>query len=323
MNILVFGAGAVGSTLGGMLARKGHAVTLVGRNPHMARIAASGLQISGLWGKHHVAALRALTEIPEGSPDWILLTTKAYGTEAAAQVLAKRFPQDITVLHLQNGIGNAEILASRLGWPRVISGMIITGFQIPLAGHTVVTVQADSIKIGRLDGTIDPVARQLAEAFAAADMPAEAVTDVERHLWGKALYNASLNALAGILGVSYGRLLEPHAWSIIQQIIREAYDVLNAEGQPLLFPTADAYLDHLRTRQAPATFDHKPSMLSDLHHGRRTEVDTLNGALAALGRKHRLPTPVNDTIVALVHALEINAGQGILHPSLQSSEEAG
>ena len=61
MKILVFGAGAVGSTVGGMLARAGHEVTLVGRNPHMMRIAASGLRIKGLWGDHLVKNLRAMT----------------------------------------------------------------------------------------------------------------------------------------------------------------------------------------------------------------------------------------------------------------------
>jgi len=125
MKILVFGAGAVGSTIGGMLAHAGHEVTLVGRDPHMTRIAASGLKITGLWGDHHVTTLTTSNSIPDVTPDWILLTVKAFDTEAAAKLLAQRFPKDIPVLHLQNGVGNAELLAQALGWPRVISGMII------------------------------------------------------------------------------------------------------------------------------------------------------------------------------------------------------
>src|SRR5947207_1654601 len=129
MKILVFGAGAVGSTVGGMLARAGHAVTLVGRNPHMSRITTSGLKIGGLWGDHHVTSMATATDIPDITPDWILLTTKAFDTENAAGVLAQRFPDAVPVLHLQNGVGNAEILIERLGEARVISGMIIIGFQ--------------------------------------------------------------------------------------------------------------------------------------------------------------------------------------------------
>jgi 2-dehydropantoate 2-reductase len=321
MKILVLGAGAVGSTIGGMLAQAGHTVALVGRNPHMSRIAASGLKITGLWGEYHVKTLQAATEIPAIEPDWILLTTKAYDTPAAAKVLHQKFPKNIPILHLQNGIGNAEILAGELGWPRVISGMIIIGFQIPLAGRTVVTVSADKIKIGRVDGTLDAPVKDIVKIFNEAHMPAEAVNDIQKQLWGKVLYNASLNALAGILGVKYGELLEIHPWAIIQRIIQEAFVVLKAENQPLAWSTAEAYLEHLRIVQVPATFDHKPSMLADLHHGRRTEIDFINGALAALGRKHQLPTPVNDTVIGMIHALEANGQKGILHPSLQPTDD--
>jgi 2-dehydropantoate 2-reductase len=322
LNILVFGAGAVGSTVGGLLAKSGHRVTLVGRNPHMTRIASSGLQISGLWGDHQITDVKTATEIPAGTFDWILVTTKAYDTESAARALAVRFPKDVPVLHLQNGVGNAEILAQHLGWPRVISGMIIVGFQIPVAGRTIVTVQADKVKIGRKDGTVDSAVEQITKAFHQANIPAEAVSNIQMHLWGKVLYNASLNALAGILGVKYGDLLHPYPWSIIEKVIREAYRVLTLEGQQLFWDSAEGYLDHLKSHQVPDTFDHKPSMLADLHHGRRTEIDYINGALAALGRKHRESTPVNDTLIAMVHALEENGKKGILHPSMQTSEDS-
>lgn len=302
-----------------MLAKSGHAVTLVGRNPHMSRIAASGLKISGLWGDHHVTTLKAGTEIPEDcTPEWILLTTKTYDTADAAQTLATRFPQPIPILHLQNGIGNAEIIAQAVGWPRVVSGMIIIGFQIPLAGRTVVTVQADSVKIGRKDGTRDEQVRQIAQMFNEAQIPAEAVTNIQTHLWGKVLYNAALNPLGGILGVPYGQLLDPYPWSIIEQIVEEAYAALQKEAQPLFWSTAKEYLAHLRTVQVPATFDHKPSMLSDLNHARRTEIDSLNGALSALGRKHKIPTPVNDTLIAIIHAFEENSKKGLLQPRYTS-----
>ena len=321
MKILVYGAGAVGSTIGGMLAEAGHAVTLVGRETHMARIAAAGLKINGIWGDHHIKTMKTATDLPPEAPEWILLTTKAYDTEAAAKALAGRYPQNIPILHLQNGIGNAEILAQSVGWPRVISGMVIVGFRMPLAGFTSVTVSADKIKIGRRDGTLDAIVQEMVKVFNDARMPAEAVTDVQKQLWGKVLYNASLNALAGILGVKYGDLLDPHPWTIIQEVIREAFLVLQAEGQTVAWTTPEAYLEHLRTVQVPATFDHKPSMLSDLRHGRRTEIDFINGALAAAGRKHQVATPVNDTLISLVHALEANGRKGILHPSMQGPEE--
>ncbi len=318
MNILVLGAGAVGSTVGGMLARAGHSVTLLGRNPHMLRIAASGLTISGLWGDHQVKNLKALTDIPAMQPDVILLTTKAYDTDSAARLIKARFPKKIPVLHLQNGVGNAEILAEHLGEARVISGMIIIGFQVIMAGHTRVTVSADAIKIGRKDQPADAEVRLWVEMFTAAGMPAESVNDIQTQLWGKVLYNSSLNALGGILGVKYGDLLEVHAWSMIKRLIREAFAALAAGKVKIPWDSPEAYLDHLRNIQVPATFDHKPSLLSDLHHGRRTEIDFINGALVDLGKKHRISMPVNETLISMIHALEENSKKGILHPSIQT-----
>jgi 2-dehydropantoate 2-reductase len=322
MNVLVFGAGAVGSTIGGMLAKAGHSVTLVGRDPHMRRIAASGLKIAGLWGDHAISPLKAVTEIPaDAAPDWILLTTKSYDTESAAGVLAKRFLKDVPVLHLQNGVGNADLLAEALGWPRVISGMIIIGFQIVMAGRTAVTVSADKIRIGRHEGRIDTVVTQMVEAFNQAGMPAEAVSDIDERLWGKLLYNAALNPLGGILGVKYGELLNPRPWSIIERVVAEAFAVLQAAGQEVSWPDAAAYLAHLKAHQIPSTFEHQPSMLTDLRHARRTEIDFINGALVRLGEQQQIPTPVNQTLVTMIHALEENAQKGILHPTMQAKPE--
>jgi len=318
MKILVFGAGAVGSTIGGMLARMENDVVLIGRNPHMSRITNSGLKISGLWGDHHVKMIRGMTELPSDfSPDLILLTTKAYATEASAQLLARAYPQPIPILHLQNGVGNAEKIAEHVGWDRVISGMVIIGFQVALAGRTVVTVQADSIKIGRSNGDIDPIVEKIASTFADAGMPAEAVSNIQTHLWGKVLYNSALNPLAAILGVPYGRLLDEYPWQIIQGVIQEAFAVLNAEKQSLFWENADQYLIHLKNVQIPSTFEHKPSMLSDLRHARPTEIDVLNGALVQLGKKWGIPTPVNGTLLEIIHSFEENGKRGILHPSLQ------
>jgi 2-dehydropantoate 2-reductase len=319
MKILVFGAGAVGSTVGGMLARAGHTVTLVGRNPHMSRITTSGLKISGLWGEHLVSSMTTATDIPADlTPDWVLLTTKAFDTENAARILANRFPRSIPILHLQNGVGNTEILMERLGESRVLSGMIIIGFQIAMAGRTLVTVSADKIKIGRKNGDVDAYVLAMVEAFNEAGMPSEAVVDIQKQLWDKALYSAALNPLAGILGCKYGDLLEQNPWSIIQKIILEAFAALGAGGQEVSWKSAEDYLEHLRTFQVPATFNHKPSMLSDLHHGRRTEVDFINGALTALGKKRQIPMPINEMIITLIHTLEENGKKGILHPSLQT-----
>lgn len=92
-----------------------------------------------------------------------------------------------------------------------------------------------------------------------------------------------------------------------EHIVAEAFLVLQAEKQPLFWKTPEAYLKHLKEIQIPATFDHRPSMHADLSHGRKTEIDVMNGAIAQLGQKHHIPTPTNDTLIALIRTLQRNS----------------
>jgi len=156
---------------------------------------------------------------------------------------------------------------------------------------------------------------EIVDLFNLAQMPAAAAANVHQLLWEKALYNSSLNALAAILSVNYGELLEPAAWSLIERVLEEAFKVLQAEKQPLSWKTPQDYAEYLRTYQVAATFDHKPSMLSDLDHGRRTEIDFINGAIAALGRKHKIATPVNDTLIRMIHAFEASTMNRLMQQS--------
>ena len=305
MRVLVYGAGAVGATVGGMLSLAGHEVVLLGRDPFMHNVRAGGLQISGIWGEHHVHPARAQTEYPDDfDPEFVLLTVKAYHTVDAGGVLAGRLPAACPVLHLQNGVGNAEILAGFLGAESLATGMVIIGFALDPAGATRVTVQADSIKVGSLLGRSTPAVSLAVRLLYDAGLPVEEVADIQAHLWGKVLYNAALNPLGAILGVAYGALREAHAWAIIEQIVAEAFAVLQPAGIRVPWESADAYLAHLRDRQIPSTAAHEPSMHADQRAGRPTEVDAINGAICRLGPQQGVATPANDTLVRLLHARE-------------------
>ncbi|MCL4219514.1 MAG: NAD-binding protein, partial [Candidatus Hydrogenedentes bacterium] len=111
MNVLVMGAGAIGSVVGGFLARAGHEVTLVGRAEHMEAVAGKGLRITGIWGEHHVANLRTATsaETVEPAHELVLITVKSYDTSPAICSLAPHIGPDALVCAYQNGLGNAEL----------------------------------------------------------------------------------------------------------------------------------------------------------------------------------------------------------------------
>lgn len=305
MHIWIYGAGAVGSGLGGFLAKAGTAVTLIGRDPHMAAIGARGLRIDGIWGEHHVTEhLRPLRAAPaDETPDVVFVAAKSYDTEAAAADLRTRIGPDTLVVSLQNGIGNVQVFERVLGLDRVIAGMVIIGFTIPEPGRVTVTVEADALRFGRPGREPDAAVRRVVDLMRSAELPAEAEADMDAVQWGKVLYNSALNPLGAILRCHYGALLAPEPWAIIGDVIHEAFAVFAAAGIRVKWPDAPAYLTHLRDVQIPVTFDHRPTMLTDVQTRGRTEIDVINGALVTKGARAGVPTPVNATLCRLIRAL--------------------
>jgi len=307
MKFLVMGAGALGSTFGGMLADAGYDVTLIGRESHMKPIREHGLRITGIWGSYVIENIKATSELKENyepDVDVVLLTTKSFDTENAIRELQSLISTDSVVISLQNGIGNEEIIARYVGEEHTMGGMVITGFEIPKPGEVEVTVSAATTKIGELNNKITPRLRKIVAIFNEAGIPSDAVDNIQMHIWAKALYSAALNPLSAIFRVEYGKLSNPHSFAIIEAVIHEAFEVAEAEKVELFWNSAGEYLEYLRHEQIPRTEKHRSSMLNDIERGKKTEIDFLNGVFVALGKKHNIPTPVNETIVRVIKFLE-------------------
>ena len=307
MKVLVMGAGALGSAFGGMLADAGYDVTLIGREKHMKPIREHGLRISGIWGSHVIKNMVAMSELNanyEPDADVVMLTTKSFDTENAMQELQPLIADDSVVISLQNGIGNEEIIARYVGKERTMGGTVITGFEMPKHGEVEVTVSAATTKIGELNNKITPRSRKIVAIFNEAGIPSDAVDNIRMHIWAKALYSAALNPLSAIFKVEYGKLSNPHSFAIIEDLIREAFKVAEAEKIKLFWNSAEEYLEYLRREQIPLTEKHRSSMLNDIERGKKTEIDFLNGVFVALSKKHNIPTPVNETIVRVIKFLE-------------------
>ncbi len=305
-KFLIAGAGALGSGIGGMLACAGQTVTFLGRPKHMEAVKKSGLDISGIWGCHHTNTIQTAaspTEITE-SQDIVLVTVKSFHTAEMIESLQKAFRPDTLFVSLQNGVGNEEIIEQAVGPDRTIGGMVIIGFELNEPGKVQVTVQADSVRLGRLDGAACPAADGLAALFQEASIPCESVQNIQSYLWAKVLYNSALNPLGAILQVPYGDLTAPDSWSIIKSIIAEAFACLDAEGIQTFWKTPNAYLAYLKGTQVPATAAHHASMLYDIKRGSQTEIDFINNAIVDLGEKHSIHCPVNRTLVSIIKSLE-------------------
>lgn len=309
MNILVFGAGAIGSVLGGFLAKAGHDVALLGRPWHLDVIRRQGLAITGLWGEHcvtNLALAAALEALPRGPAfDWIFVCVKAHQTAEAAERLPALLGPTTLVCAFQNGLGNYEALTRRIAPERIALGRVIFGVEID-PGRVRVTVCADEVLIGAPDERFPRErAAELAASLQESGVPARATAMILTAIWAKVLYNCALNGLATLLEVPYGKLLEHETTKrLMRTIIEEAYRVAGAHRIRLEPSTAEASLELLFTRLIPDTAAHYPSMLQDVRRGNPTEIEAMNGAVARLGRQAGIATPANALVTRLVHAKE-------------------
>lgn len=304
-RFIIYGAGAIGSVVGGMLARKGHDVTLVGRPAHMGAVAARGLEITGLLGDHLVKDITTAVSVedldPQPSPDAVFICVKSFDTQGAVDdLLSSRLVGESTaVVSLQNGLGNVERIQGAFGNSRGLGGRVIFGAVMDKAGSVGVTVWADKVLLG---GGDPEIAGYMARVLTECGVETDAVKDIFSALWGKVLYNVGLNPLSAILEVPYGELgREEHARSLLIELIREAYAVAQAEGG-VSGGSADEYLDLFFGRLLPATVSHRSSMLQDIRRGRRTEIDAINGEVFLRGKLHGIEVPVNEVVISLVKA---------------------
>ncbi len=312
--ILIAGAGAIGSILGGMLHLAGHDVTMLGRRAHMDAIARNGLRITGLLGEHTVHGLKVADDPSQVDRRFgvILCAAKSYDTDSIADALANRLADDGVIVSMQNGLGNIESLSERFGAHRVLGARVIFGAEIPTPGTSHVTVFAQPLAIGPAPslhrehtGALLECARSLATLIDAAGVPTVAADDIMPVIWTKLLYNVALNPLGALLRLHYGALaadldLRP----ILDSAIDEAFTVARALAVALPFTDADAYRDHFYKQLIPTTFDHRPTMMHDLHIRGRTEIGTLNGKIVELAEQLGLEAPTNRMLTRMIRAAE-------------------
>ena len=310
MKILIFGAGALGQGIGGFLAAAGNDVTLLLREKYARAISEGGLDVTGILGERRVppGEIHLATnadELTGENFDFILLSVKSYDTAASIPLIARIASDETIITSIQNGYGNVEALEQAFGPERVLCARVITGFRVPKPGSVDITVHADDVTVGSFSSKRHPAALQLADALCAAGIPARTSENVEADLWGKIVYNIALNPLGAILGVHYGALgHSEYSRAVMDRMIDEAFAVMARLDFPCRWATADEFREIFYSKQIPATYDHRSSMLQDITAGKRTEIDCLNGAVVRLGREAGVATPVNSAITNQIRFLE-------------------
>ena len=299
MNVIVLGAGAVGSLFGAKLARTGHSVTLVGRAAHVAAVRAHGLVVRN--AQEEVVRLAAEVELGPGTKaDAVLVTVKSFDLAAAMQELAEAIPTPIPTLMPQNGIGievRAEAALRKGGWPDPRRWMVRAVHSVPvtwLEPGMVREAGTGEILLALPHGhePSDDCIHLFERLLRGAGFRVRLSPEFDRDVWKKLLVNAAINPLTAVRGVSNGALLEGEAHAVALTLLNEARSAARAVG--FNFEEDEAVREFERV--ARATAQNRSSMLQDVDRGRPTEIDAISGELLRVAAQHGLSLPATRTI---------------------------
>ena len=317
-TIGIAGAGSIGCFVGGMLAAGGRRVALLARPRVIAEIEAGGLRPTSFEGFDQIIPRDrfALSENPSIFEDAgiVLVTVKSADTAAMADIIARHAPSDVIIVSLQNGVGNAAVLRDRLPGRRVLGGMV--PFNVIALGN------------GRFhratsgDIVIAQDAALPAERLSVAGLTIRAADNIEGVQWGKLVLNLN-NALNALADLPLRRQLAQRPWrQLFADQMAEGLAAIRAEGikpvsptpipaawMPPLLRLPDPIFEALLGRTMKIDPEARSSMWEDLKHGRRTEIDYLQGVITEIADRRALQVPLTRRVVALIKSAE-QAGKG-------------
>ncbi len=283
------GAGALGCLFGYFIQKAGYDVIFVARGEQFKALK-RGLRISGIIeDKVDVK----VSDKPDDA-DVTFVTVKAYDTEAVAKKLAN--VNCGIVCSLQNGIGNEEILAMYLD--RVLGGVTTYASNLVEYGHIEFAGEGKTF-IGDLSGKITEDVLTVVELLKNSNINAEAVTDIRKRIWLKAVINSAINPITAVCRVRNGKIVEiPEFWNVAKKIASEGEEVMRMLGFDVE-NVAEIVRD-----VAERTRNNRSSMLQDIERGKRTEIDFINGAIVKTAEELGIDVPFNRLMYWLVKGVE-------------------
>ena len=296
MKVVVMGAGAVGCYYGGLLARAGHEVVLVGRQPHVGAIQRNGLRLQTTTFDEQVQLSASVEASAVEGAQLVLFCVKSPDTESAGSLMAPSLAPGSLVLCLQNGVDNADRLRTVLpATQQVAAAVVYVATEMAGPGHV--------LHHGRGELVIEPTpgSAEAALILGEAGTPVQISDNVRGALWSKLILNCAYNALSAITHLPYGQVARGEGvGDLLKDVVNECLAVGEADGARLSRADVEAAVQRL-----PGTMPAQYSSTSqDLSRGKPTEIEYLNGFVVRRGAALGIPTPANRVLHVLVKLLE-------------------
>ena len=290
MNIIVLGAGAIGSLYGAKLSKLND-VTLVARQKHINKINNDGLKIVGI--EENVYKLKATAKIENiENNTLILLTTKVHDNKKAIDTIKDLIKKDTIILCMQNGLYSENIVKDIVGDRcLVLRGITNVGATFLEPGK----VQFSNLSSTKIENS--DISEELAENFDKCGLKCSVSENIKQDIWKKLILNCVLNPVSAILRVENGKIADERLNTLKKSIVDECLKV--AEKDDVRFD-----IDFVKIiNDAIKDSRNLSSMHQDVLKGKKTEIDYLNGAVVELGKKYGIKCPVNEALVVIVKGM--------------------
>ena len=297
-NIAVLGAGAMGAYYASKFFDASPLSTvLVAREPRYDRLKAEGLVVNG---KHYSIPV---VHPDEATPpaDLIIVALKSHSLPEAVHDLKNLVGDQTTLISVMNGLDSEEYLGSVYGMDKLLYAIAVA-IDALREGNSVTYTNPGKVIFGEADNSHPSErVRRVQAAFERAGLVSETPTDMIRMLWWKFMVNVGINQASAVMRAPYGVFQSsPDAQALMETLMREVLVLAQRVGVNLGEQDLDEWNAVLKTLSPKG----KTSMLQDIEAGRKTEVEIFAGKVVELGKSYGIPTPVNQTMLSIVHVLE-------------------
>ena len=313
MNILIIGSGSVGIGIGCSLLSQNADISFLASEKTASKMKKNGIKRTGLFTNYsfspsEFSVYETYSQIPKESFDYVIVASKTTANKDISKRLNENrdiLKDNFTIIICQNGFGNDKAYLKYFKASQVYCARISTGFTRSERNISEVTVYTEPILLGSLQGEDIRHLQPIADKITASGINCELTDELDKYLWAKMLYNCTLNPLGAILDVNYGKLTEnEYSKDIMDNIIEEIFNVIDATPYTTLWDTADDYKNIFYSKLVPDTYNHYSSTHQDIKRKIKTEIDTLNGKVIELGEKYDVDVSTNRLIYKLIKAIE-------------------
>jgi 2-dehydropantoate 2-reductase len=301
MKIVIAGPGAIGSLFAAYLSKSKNEIWLLDKDKLRAeRLNKNGIEIEGVSGNWQTKVKVSAEPKEIGKSDLIIVCVKSYDTKGLINYARQVIDIDCSVLTLQNGIGNVDIISELLRGQNVFAGVTNQGANLLEPGKLRHAGFGETV-IGSLDGKLTSQLREIRQIFNEVGLPTRLSRDIKGVLWSKLIINVGINALTALTCLRNGQLLEFEGTrAIMRQAVSEATRIAKRKRIKLQFDDPLSKVEAV----CSATANNISSMLADVLKKRRTEIDFINSVIVRQGESLGIPVTVNCLLVDLIKTIE-------------------